>query len=103
MPDCWYAVVSTKENTKLSFQTDLFVSKILSKKNFMNRMKKRFKSKKDFSKQMHLLGDQLILTKEVKNSIIIQETLSIIDNMPSSKEKKELLDKTIYSISSNLS
>ena len=86
-------MVSTKEDIKLNFQTDLFVSKIVSKNNLLKRMTKTIKSKKDLPEEMHLLEDQLILTREVKNSVIIQETLSMIDNMASNKEKKELLDK----------
>ena len=86
---CWYAVVSTKEGDDLSFDTDLFVSKLVSSKSIIQKMN----NPSGMSQNMHLSGDQVILRRQVKHSIIVHETLEMIKRIGSNKEKRELYTK----------
>lgn len=83
VPGLWYAVVSTNE--PLSFPFDLLISKNISLNNIFKE--------KTFNESKAVPGEQLILTKEIKNAIITQPLLDIIDKIATRKEKKELYAK----------
>ena len=86
---CWYIVVSTKKDEELSFDIDLFVSKIISSKNITEKMK----NPENMTHNVHLSGDQVVLRRQLRHCIIVHETLEMIKKIATNKEKRELYDK----------
>lgn len=89
VPGCWYLVVGTKPGEEFNFNFDFLVSKIISSESLL----KKIKEPNSMAQNMHLTGDQVILLKEAKHSIIVHETLEIIDNVSTLKEKHDLYEK----------
>ena len=96
----WIAIVETKE--ELSFEQDFILSWFnlsqVKTTNLMNENKEYVKNGNlilQNGKIQTKTGNVRILTKQISNGVINQDYLEYLDNLCSSHEKNELLDKLI--------
>ena len=89
---CWYAVIDTLDEV-LYFSQNVVYSKYLRKDDHPE-LNTDAKTSDSFSTdEGHVLGDFMLLERQIKNGILTSTTLSILKNCSSSKEWGELLRK----------
>lgn len=89
VPGLWYARVSTIEN--LSFEQDILISKIPPKK-----ITAASSDDLEQDESEEILGDFILLTKEVKYAVLNHDLLQVIRTCTSDNELKELKKKLVF-------
>ena len=84
----------TISSKKLSFQQDFLYSKISDKKQLIEKIQKRIKTK-EFINEKKLDADFVLLRQQLCNTILTADLIKIIRKIATSKELKEIMESEV--------